>query len=190
MATLGRNIYFPIYKDENGQRVPFEDLVLKKSTVDSTLMSLSDNITGDVFYKNNKLAVSMHEYIIYNDVKYVLVNPPTIVREGLASDNSETKGMTKYSFTFYHPMYQLSNMPFTDVAVINTDERYKSVDKTFSWVGNLGDYVAKLNKNLENTLFVVILGERVPQGVVDTLSDVLSFDNSTIADALKTMYDT
>ena len=190
MATLGRNIYFPIYKDEEGQRVPFENLVLKKSTVNSTLMSLSDNITGDVYYKNNKLDVSMHEYIIYNDVKYVLVNPPTIVREGLASDNSETKGMTKYSFTFYHPMYQLSNMPFTDVAVINTDERYKSVDKTFSWVGQLDDYVAKLNKNLENTLWVVIIGERVPQGVVDTLSDVLSFDNNTIADALKTMYDT
>jgi hypothetical protein len=190
MGTLGRNVYFPIYIDVNGEQTPFENLVLKKSTVTSALMSLSDNITGDVYYKNNNLDVSMQEYIIYNDVKYVLVNPPTIVREGMVSDNSETKGMTKYSFTFYHPMYQLSNMPFTDVAVINTDERYKSVDKTFSWVGNLEDYVDKLNKNLENTLWVVILGERVPQGVVDTLSDVLSFDNNTIANALETMYDT
>ena len=61
MATLGRNIYFPIYKDVGGVRTPFENLVLKKSTVDSTLMSLSDNITGDVYYKNNRLDVSMHE---------------------------------------------------------------------------------------------------------------------------------
>ena len=190
MATLGRNIYFPIYKDEEGQRVPFENLVLKKSTVNSTLMSLSDNITGDVYYKNNKLDVSMHEYIIYNDVKYVLVNPPTIVREGLASDNSETNGMTKYSFVFYHPMCQLSNLLFTDIAVSNNEERYKSVDKTFSWVGNLEDFVAKLNKNLENTQWQVVLGSRVPQGVVDKLSDVLSFNNSSIADALKQLYDT
>lgn len=190
MATLGRNIYFPIYKDVDGVRTPFEDLVLKKSTVVSALMSLSDNISGDVYYKNNSLEVSMHEYIIYNDVKYVLVNPPTIVREGLASDNSETKGMTKYSFVFYHPMCQLSNLIFTDIAVANTEERYKSVDKTFSWVGNLEDFVAKLNKNLETTQWQVILGSRVPQGVVDKLSDVLSFNDSSIADALKQLYDT
>ena len=182
MATLGRNIYFPIYKDVNGQRTSFEGLVIKKATFSSTIMSLSDNITGDVYYRDNGLQVSMLEYIIYNDVKYVLVNPPTIVREGLAADNSETKGMTKYSFVFYHPMYQLSNLLFTDIAVVNTEERYKSVDKKFSWVGNLEDFVAKLNKNLENTEWQVILGSRVPQGVVDKLSDVLAFDNNSIAE--------
>ena len=190
MATLGRNIYFPIYIDIDGERKSFKGLVIRKATVSNTLMSLSDNISGDVYYKNNSLDVSMHEYIIYNDVKYILVNPPTIVREGLASNNSETKGMTKYSFVFYHPMYQLSNLVFTDIAVVNTEERYKSVDKTFSWVGNLQDFIAKLNKNLENTDWQVILSPRVPQGVVDTLSDVLAFDGNSIADALQQMYET
>lgn len=190
MATLGRNIYFPIYKDVNGVPTSFENLVLKKSVVDSSLMSLSDNITGNVYYKDNSLQVSQHEYIVYENVRYVLVNPPTIVREGLASNNSENKGMTKYSFTFYHPMYQLQNLPFTDVAVQNTEIRYKSEDKKFSWIGNLQDFIAKINKNLENTTWVVKLSERVPQAVVDKLSDVLSFDCATIADALKQMYDT
>lgn len=190
MATLGRNIYFPIYKDVNGVPTPFEDLVLKKSVVDSSLMSLSDNITGSVYYKDNALQVSLHEYIIYENVRYVMVNPPTIVREGLVSNNSENKGMTKYSFTFYHPMYQLANLPFTDVAVQNTEIRYKSEDKKFTWVGNLQDFVAKINKNLENTEWVVKLSERVPTETVNKLSDVLSFDSSTIADALKQMYET
>lgn len=190
MATLGRNIYLPIYKDVDGQRTSFEGLVLKKATFVSTLMSLSDNISGDVYYKDNGLQVTMQEYIIYNDVKYVLVSPPTIVREGLTADNSETKGMTKYSFVFYHPMCQLSNMLVTDIAVVNTEEKYKSVDKTFSWIGNLEDFVAKLNKNLENTDWQVIISPRVPQGIVDKLSDVLAFDNSSIADALKQVYET
>ena len=191
MATLaGINIHFPIYKDVNGVRTPFEDLVLKRSVVDSSLMSLSDNITGDVYYKDNTLAVSFREYIIYNDVKYILVNPPTVVREGMVGDNSDLRGMTKYSFTFYHPMCQLSNMPFTDVAVINTDARFRSESKSFSWVGHLDDFVAKLNKNLEGTTWVVKISERLPTAVVNTLSDVLTFDAATIADALKTMHDT
>lgn len=191
MASLaGINIRFPIYKDVNGVRTPFENLVLKKSTVDSVLMSLSDNITGDVYYKDNTLAVTMQEYIIYNDVKYVLVSPPTIVREGLVSNNSDTKGMTKYSFTFYHPMYQLNNMPFTDIAVQSSELRYKSENKSFSWIGYLEDFVAKLNKNLENTEWIVDISDRVSQDVLTTLSEVLSFDNVTIADALKTAYDT
>ena len=190
MTRLGQNIYFPIYKDVDGVRTPFENLVLKKSVFDSTLMSLSDNISGSVYYKDNSLDVSLHEYIIYKNVKYVLVNPPTIVREGLVSDNSDAKGMTKYSFVFYHPMYQLSNMPFTDVAVSFDELKYKSEDKKFSWIGNLHDFINKINKNLSNTEWIVSLSVRVPRDVASKLSDVLSFDSVTIADALKQLYET
>ena len=76
-------------------------------------MSLGDKIYGDVLYRNSSLAVTMNEYIEYDGVHYVLVSPPTIVREGTVSDNSELKGMTKYSFVFYHPMYMLGNFPFS-----------------------------------------------------------------------------
>ena len=82
--TLGRNIKFQIY---NSDGTPFENLVLHKSTVESVVMSLGDKITGDVYYKNNRLEVTMREYIVYNDVKYTLVNPPTILREWLVKDN-------------------------------------------------------------------------------------------------------
>lgn len=199
MALLGRNRYFPIYVDVNGVKTPFEGLVLKKSVVDSTLMSLGDNITGNVYYPNNALPITLHEYIEYKNnpddpeeesVRYTLVNPPTIVREGLVADNSENKGMTKYSFVFYHPMFQLNNMPFTDIAVTQTEEKHKSADKSFSWVGHLDDFVAKLNKNLEETIWHVELSPRVPQEVVDKLSDVLSFSNTTIGEALKQAYET
>ena len=189
MATLGRNIVFPIYKDVDGERIHFENLSLRKSVVDSSLMSLADNISGTVFYKNNSLQVSMHEYIIYNDVKYVLLTPPTIVREGLATDNSETKGMTKYSFVFYHPMCQLNNLPFTDIAVTSDELRYKSQDKNFSWIGTLEDFINKLNKNLQGTEWVATISDKTPQNLIDTLSEVLAFESATIADAIKTMYD-
>lgn len=181
---IGRNVTFPIYK-ENGE--PFFDLVLQKATVESVVMSLGDKITGDVYYKDNTLSVTTHEYITYDNVNYVLVSPPTIVREGMVRDNSELKGMTKYSFEFYHPMYILSNIPFTDVAVSSNEELYLSQNKTFSWIGYPNDYIAKLNKNLQGTEWIVVKSSRDKDSV---LSDVLSFDNNTIADALKTGYET
>lgn len=186
--NLGRNLTFPIY---NADGTSFHNLEMKKATYDSVVMSLSDKITGDVYYKDNALTVTMSEYIEYNGTKFILVNPPTIVREGLAKDNSELKGMTKYSFEFYHPMCLLSNLPFTDVAVTNDELRYKSQDKTFFWIGTCFDYIDKLNKNLENTQWVVVASDsQESREMMSTLSDVLSFDNVSIADALKTSYET
>lgn len=187
MATIGKNQIFEI-KNENG--TSFHNLVLRKSTVESIVMSLGDKISGDVYYKDNTLSVTMHEYITYNGVNYVLVNPPTVVREGIVSDNSELKGMTKYSFEFYHPMYQLGNFPFCDVAVTSDETRYLGESKTFSWIGKPSDFVAKLNKNLADTEWIVELSSSFPQDKLDKISGVLSFDKATIADACKTFYET
>ena len=187
MSTLGRNIAFPIY---NGDGTSFHNLVIKKSTSDSIVMSLGDKVTGDVYYKDNTLECNMDEYILVDGVKYSIVNPPTIVREGLKSENGDLKGMTKYSFEFYHPMYMLGNMAFSDVAVTNAESMFKSHDRTFSWIGNLTDYVAKLNKNLQDTQFIVSISSSIDADSRKVLSDVLSFTNNTIADALKTAYDT
>lgn len=186
MASVGRNIVFPI---KNADGTPFHNLVLRKATVDSVVMSLGDKITGDVYYKDNTLQCSMQEYVEYNNVKYTIVNPPTIVREGLVKDNSDLKGMTKYSFEFYHPMYILGNLPFSDVAVSNDENKYLSQNKTFSWIGKPQDYINKINKNLEGTEWIVVKSDRFPKEKDDELSDVLSFDNNTIADALKTGYE-
>lgn len=183
----GRNIVFQI---KNADGTPFHDLVLHKAVVDSVVMSLGDKISGDVYYKDNTLDVSMGEYVTFNGVDYVLINPPTIVKEGMVSENGEMNGMTKYSFTFYHPMCMLANFPFSDVAVSSDDEQYKSQDKSFSWIGYPDDYIAKLNKNLQNTTWVVVKSERFPEEKDNELSEVLTFDNNTIADALKTGYET
>lgn len=187
MPASGRNITFKIYNSDNQ---PFHNLVLHKATYDSVVMSLGDKITGDVYYKDTSLVCSMHEYIVYNGVQYTLVNPPTIVREGMVSDNSDLKGMTKYSFEFYHPMYMLNNLPFTDIAVSNDELRYKSQDKIFSWVGYFPDYIAKINKNLEGTQWVCEQGANIPQDTLSKISDVLAFSDNTIGDALKTEYET
>lgn len=187
MVAIERNIPFTIY---GGNDEPFYDLVLRKSVVESVAMSLGDKISGDVYYKDNTLEFSLKEYVIYNGVKYTLVNPPTVVREGLFNDNGELNGMTKYSLEFYHPMYVLTNMPFTDVAVSFDELRYKSQDKSFAWIGYLDDYVDKLNKNLEGTEWVVKMSDRLPLDVTTKLSEVLTFDNQMIGDALKTGYDT
>lgn len=195
--TLGRNITFPIY---NSDETAFHGLELKKATVDSVVMSLGDKVTGDVYYIDNTLAVTMQEYIVVNSVKYTLVSPPTIVREGMVADNTQLKGMTKYSFTFYHPMYQLGNIPFTDIAVTQDEEKYLSQNKTFSWIGNLFEFVKKLRANLKNTQWAIDV--EIPQYEQDgstitpqwqkatKISDVLSFDKVFVSDALKTAYDT
>ena len=183
----GLNIEFPIYNSDGSS---FYGLVLRRATFDSVVMSLGDKITGDVVYINNALPVSMGEYIVFAGVKYTLVNPPTVVREGLAQDNSDLKGMTKYSFEFYHPMYQLGNLPFSDVAVPLDQQRYLSENKVFSWIGKPDDYIAKLNNNLANTQWIVVKSDEFPVEKINVLSDVLSFDKATIADALKTWYDT
>ena len=187
MELNGLNISFPILREDG---TPFHDLVLRKATYESVVMSLSDKITGDVYYPTNDLVCTMREYIVYDDVKFGLVSPPTIVREGMVADNSEAYGMTKYSFEFYHPMAQLANLPFTDVAVSYNEQRFKSQDKTFSWIGYLQDMVDKLNKNLQATQWVVVISENVEQERLEKLSEVLSFDNQMIADVLKTTYET
>lgn len=194
VKALGLNKVFSIYNEDG---TAFHDLVLRKATVDSVVMSLSDKITGDVYYKDNGLQVTMHEYIEFQrsekeePTKYVLVNPPTIVREGVVSANSDLKGMTKYSFEFYHPMYVLSNIPFTDVAVSNDEKQYKSQDRTFSWIGYLEDFIAKLNKNLDGTEWCVVRSESLDgSDKLSMLSEVLSFDKNFISDALKTCYET
>ena len=196
--VLGRNMTFPIYSADGS---PFHDLAIHKATVDSVVMSLGDKITGDVYYKDNKLAVTMNEYIEYDPnpddpnvdpIKYVLVNPPTIIREGMVSDNSGLNGMTKYSFTFYHPMYMLGNFPFTDVAVDPQQSQYLSQNKTFSWIGNLTEFVAKLDANLAGTEWkcVLILSSQSEIQKAAKVSDVLSFSEQFVSDAMKTAYDT
>lgn len=190
------NKVFPIY---NADGTPFHNLVLRKATYESSVMSLGDKITGDVVYKDNSLEFTMGEYISFKsnfgdtqdeEVKFFLVNPPTVTREGVVSNSSDLKGATKYSLEFYHPMYMLSNFPFSDVAVSSDEKQYLSENKTFSWIGNPIDFFAKLNKNLQGTEWVVIKGSRFPQEKETELSEVLSFDKNTIADALKTCYDT
>lgn len=186
--TLGRNLTFPIY---NADGTAFHGLELKKSTSDSVVMSLGDKVTGDVYYIDNTLAVTMQEYIVLNGVKYTLVSPPTIVREGMVTDNTQLKGMTKYSFTFYHPMYMLGNIPFTDIAVTQSQAKYLSQNKTFSWIGTFSEYVAKLNANLASTEWLVIMSPTVTQEKQNEIpEEVLSFDKQFISNALKTGYDT
>ena len=188
MDALGLNTNLSIYNSDGTQ---FHNLVLHKFTVDSVVMSLGDKITGDVYYKDNTLTVTMSEYVEYNGVHYVLVNPPTIVREGMVSDNSEMKGMTKYNFVFYHPMYMLGNFPFNDVAVSADEQQYLSESRTFSWIGTGNDMIAKLNKNLAGTTWVVVKSDdAMSNAKLAVLSDVLSFDGQFISSALKTAYDT
>lgn len=188
------NKVFPIYYDSSGTDVAFHNLVLHKATVESIVMSLGDKISGDVYYKDNTLDF-IGKYIYLDGVKYVIVNPATVVREGLVKDNSGLNGMTKYSLTFYHPMYMLSNFAFTDVAVSIDEEQYLSANKTFSWIGNLFDFIAKLNKNLQGTQWLVWHNIQsnpndVEYAKASKMSDVLSFDKQFISDALKVAYDT
>ena len=202
MAT--NNITFPIY---NADGTPFNGLVLRNAAFDSVVMSLGDKITGDVYYRDNTLAVTMSEYIEYKRnedseaVKFVLVNPPTVVREGVVSDNSELRGTTKYSFVFYHPMCAVSNFPFTDVAVSSDEQKYLSDSKTFNWIGNLFDMVAKLNKNLQGTQWIVDtnIQHYEQDGVTETSmwqkaakipDEPLSFDKTYVSEVLKTSYET
>lgn len=195
-SHLGLNRAFAIY---NADGTPFYDLVLHKAVYDSVVMSLGDKITGDVFYKDNSLIVTMKEYIEFKTnpdddneepIRFTLVNPPTIVREGMVKDNGDANGMTKYSFTFYHPMCQLGNFPFCDVAVSQDEIRYLSEGKVFSWIGKPADFVAKLNKNLDGTQWKVEMSPRYPLIKVGMMSEVHPFENATIADAIKWAYET
>lgn len=199
--TLGLNVTFPIYNSDGS---PFHNLVLKRSTMESSVMALDDKITGDVYYKDNSLSVTLTEYIEYkhdpsdsleDPVRFILVSPPTILREGMVSDNGDLHGMCKYSFVFYHPMCALSNIPFSDIAVTEQEGKYLSQSKTFYWIGTLSHFVDKLNANLAGTVWTVALNftsnsDAEQWQKSQKLSEVLSFDQVFINDALKTAYDT
>lgn len=191
-SVNGLNLEFPIY---NANGTPFQNLVIHKATLESVVMSFGDKLTGDVYYKDNSLAVTMTEYILVNGIKYILVSPPTILREGMVSDNSELKGMTKYSFVFYHPMCMVGNFPFTDVAVDASQSQYLSDSKTFSWMGNLVDFTAKINANLVNTEWYCGLGFDITsqdpslasliEKAKTVCKEVFTFDNNFVTDACK-----
>ena len=87
-------------------------------------------------------------------------------------------------------MYQLGNMPFNDVAISYNESSYMSESATFSWVGYPDDYIAKLNKNLQGTQWIVVKSSNFPSAVESQISEVLVFDKESIADALKKMYET
>ena len=58
VKKTGLNIAFPIY---NADGTSFHNLVIRKASYESVVMSLGDKISGDVYYKDNCLQVSMHE---------------------------------------------------------------------------------------------------------------------------------
>lgn len=174
-----------IYKADGTK---FNDIVLHKYTFSSSVMGFNAKIEGDFVYKDNGLSFSMNEYVVYNGQHFYLTEPPTIVKKGLLSENSENKGMAKYSCVFYHEEVKLYNIPFTDVAVKPEEFAYRTEAKNFYWIGTLTDFVTKINCNLARTQWVCRLAD--PSVDDGTLSDVISFDNQMITDVCKTCYET
>lgn len=178
----------PILNIYNEDGTPFHDISLRKHTFSTIVMSLNDKIEGEFYYKDNSLSFTLQEYVEYKGIKYILKNPPVVVRKGMTSENSEAKGMTKYSCTFYHEMIELYNIPFTDIAISSSKESYRSEKRTFSWIGTLSMFVQKINSCLVGTKWTCKLQ---PTFVDDgTMSDVLSFSNQFISDVCKTAYET
>ena len=178
----------PILNIYNEDGTPFHDISLRKHTFSTIVMSLIDKIEGEFYYKDNSLSFTLQEYVEYKGIKYILKNPPVVVRKGMTSENSEAKGMTKYSCTFYHEMIELYNIPFTDIAISSSEESYRSEKRTFSWIGTLSMFVQKINSCLVGTKWTCKLQ---PTFVDDgTMSDVLSFSNQFILDVCKTAYET
>jgi hypothetical protein len=82
-------------------------------------------------------------------------------------------------------------MPFSDVAVTSDETKYLSQNKTFSWIGTGFDMIDKLNKNLEETEWVVVAtSDESSLEKMSVLSDVMAFDKDTIATTLKKCYET
>lgn len=178
----------PILNIYNEDGTPFHNISLRKHTFSTIVMSLNDKIEGEFYYKDNSLSFTLQEYVEYKGIKYILKNPPVVVRKGMTSENSEAKGMTKYSCTFYHEMIELYNIPFTDIAISSSEESYRSEKRTFSWIGTLSMFVQKINSCLVGTKWTCKLQ---PTFVDDgTMSDVLSFSNQFISDVCKTAYET
>lgn len=178
----------PILNIYNEDGTPFHDISLRKHTFSTIVMSLNDKIEGEFYYKDNSLSFTLQEYVEYKGIKYILKNPPVVVRKGMTSENSEAKGMTKYSCTFYHEMIELYNIPFTDIAISSSEESYRSEKRTFSWIGTLSMFVQKINSCLVGTKWTCKLQ---PTFVDDgTMSDVLSFSNQFISDVCRTAYET
>jgi hypothetical protein len=182
---MEENIILNIY---NADGTAFNNIQLHKWTFSSVVMSLDNKIDADFYSPSANLNFTLQEYVSYNGKKYTLKTPPTVVNKGLLKDSSESKGMVKYTCTFYSETIELYNIPFTDVAVDTAEKTYRSENKTFAWIGTLTELVAKINKCLTGTKWSCALQ---PSYVEDgTLSEVISFDNQMISDVLKTAYET
>lgn len=164
-------------KNEDG--ASFHNIRLNKFAYTTTVMAFNSKIEGDFYYKDNSLSFTLAEYVEYKGMKFTLKNPPVIIKKGMTSDNSELKGMTKYTCTFFHEEIELYNIPLID---------NRTAKRTFSWIGNLTSFLSLINESLKGTKWKAEIQPGF--GVSSALSEVITFNNQFITDACKTAYET
>lgn len=185
--------------NNKGIGFPYEtawnDISLNKySYVDSVMTT--KKITGEFLYKDQSLLLlfSKLQYVTYDNQRYYLLKPPTVSQNLILGEDSSSQGMVKYTCEFSDESALLSNIPFTDTALPNTDENaYRNGSRTWYFFGTITELQQRINACLQENAPGSGWTCALQAGFIDdgkTPDAPILFDNITIADALKTAYDT
>lgn len=168
---------------KKGDGTSFFDAKLESYTFSDASLGFDTKIEGS-FVSEVRLQdeFTMQEYIEYqtqptgNKTKFYLINRPIQTRSG--DMGGKDKGLYRYACKFNTPSIELLNMPLYDKI---------SQNRTFSWFGSAKDLIDLIKKSLTNTWSVSIQDDYVLS--TKMLEELISFNNATIADGFKTLYD-
>lgn len=179
--------------DKDGNQ--FHDIVFNKFSFSGQTMGFDKKISCDFLYPDDKLLPELNkgEYVVFRQEKYFLIKPPVLTQKGLLANAGEQRQMAKYNCEFLSYEAQLQNIPFTDVALPDTDEsNYRHGARNWFFFGTVTDLVRRINncllKNAPSSGWTC----KLQSGFVDDgktpEEGVIPFNSQNIAQALQTLY--
>ena len=172
---------------------PFHDIKIYDFEFNSETMS-GKKITCSFLWKDNTLVSTKKEYVMYNDEKFTMSKAIPLEQKGMLDDNSELKGMVKYTCEFSSEEIILENIYISDLNYDDVVVQTRNGNRNFYFYDNVSKFASFINANLSNTIPTLGWACVTQTGLTyDILSKLpekpIPFNDNTVAEALKSFYD-
>lgn len=172
---------------------PFHDIKIYDFEFNSETMS-GKKITCSFLWKDNTLVSTKKEYVMYNDEKFTMSKAIPIEQKGMLDDNSELKGMVKYTCEFSSEEIILENIYISDLNYDDVVVQTRNGNRNFYFYDNVSKFASFINANLSNTIptlgWTCVTQTGLPYDILSKLPEKpIPFNDNTVAEALKSFYD-
>lgn len=172
---------------------PFHDIKIYDFEFNSETMS-GKKITCSFLWKDNTLVSTKKEYVMYNGEKFTMSKAIPLEQKGMLDDNSELKGMVKYTCEFSSEEIILENIYISDLNYDDVVVQTRNGNRNFYFYDNVSKFASFINANLSNTIptlgWTCVTQTGLPYDILSKLPEKpIPFNDNTVAEALKSFYD-